>query len=82
HGIRGFNWPPSSPDLNLIEKVWRWIKEELKKLPYVLKSKEDLKRELQKLWDRVDSRDFRPYIERLTCKIEDVIAVRGLATIH
>jgi transposase len=23
HGLRGFDWPPSSPDLNLIEKVWR-----------------------------------------------------------
>ena len=46
HGIRGFKWPPSSPDLNPIKKVWRWMKEELKKLPYVLKNKEDLKVEL------------------------------------
>jgi hypothetical protein len=82
HGIRGFNWPPSSPDLNPIEKVWRWIKEELKKLPYVPKNKEDLMREIQKLWDQVDPRDFRHYTEQLTCKIEDVIAVRGLATIN
>lgn len=51
YGIRGFKWSPSSPDLNPIEKVWRWIKEELKKLGYVPKSIEDLKRELQKLWD-------------------------------
>ncbi len=58
------------------------MKEELKKLPYVPKSKEDLKRELQKLWDELDPRDFRPYTERLTCKIEDVIKVKGLATIH
>jgi len=82
HGIRGFKWPPSSPDLNPIEKVWRWMKEELKKLSYVPKSIEDLKRELQKLWDQVDPRDFRHYTEQLTCKLEDVIAVRGLATIH
>jgi transposase len=51
HRIRGFFWPPSSPDLNPIEKIWRWMKEELKKLPYVLKNKEDMRRELQKLWD-------------------------------
>jgi len=46
HDIRGFKWPPSSLDLNLIKKVWRWMKEELKKLGYVPKSIEDLKREL------------------------------------
>jgi hypothetical protein len=51
-------------------------------LPYVPKSKEDLRRELQKLRDGIDPRDFRPYIKRLTCKIENVIKVRGLATIH
>lgn len=49
HRIRGFNWPPSSPNLNPIEKVWRWIKKELKKLPYIPKSKENLKKKLQKL---------------------------------
>jgi hypothetical protein len=30
----------------------------------------------------VDPRDYRRYTERLTCKLEDVIAVRGLATVH
>jgi hypothetical protein len=82
HRIRSFNWLPSLPDLNPIEKVWRWIKEELKKLPYMPKNKEDLMREIQKLWDQVDPCDFRYYTEQLTCKIEDVIAVRGLATIN
>jgi hypothetical protein len=82
HQIRGFDWPPSSPDLNVIEKVWRWMKEELKKLPFIPTSKEALYREIQRLWDQVDPRDYRPYTERLTCKLEDVIAVRGLATIH
>jgi hypothetical protein len=82
HNIRGFHWPPSSPDLNPIEKVWRWMKEELKKLAVVPKSKEALKGELQKLWDRVDPRDFRHYTEQLTCKLEDVIIAKGMATIN
>ncbi|KAG9244472.1 hypothetical protein BJ878DRAFT_421311 [Calycina marina] len=81
HGIRGFNWP-TSPDLNPIEKVWRWMEEELKKSGYVPKSIEELKRELQKLWGRVDPRDSWHYTEHLACKSEDVIAVRGLATIY
>jgi hypothetical protein len=58
------------------------MKEELKKLPYVPKSKEDLKRELQKLWDRINLRDFKLYTKRLTCKIKDVIKVRSSTTIY
>lgn len=45
-------------------------------------SKEALYREIQRLWDQVDLCDYRKYIERLTCKLEDMIEVRGLATIH
>lgn len=82
HGIRGFNWLSSLPDLNPIEKVWRWMKEELKRLPYVPTKLEDLKREIQVLWDRMDPKDFRCYTERLTCKIEDVIEGKGLSTVH
>ena len=81
-GIRGFNWPPSSPDLNPIEKVWRWMKEEITKIIDLLTTIEDLKRVLQELWDRVRPEDYRYYTERLTCKLEDVIKVRGMATIH
>ena len=58
------------------------MKEELKKLGYVPKSTADLQVELQKLWDRVDPADYRYYTAQLTCKLEDVIVVRGLATIN
>jgi retron-type reverse transcriptase len=37
-----FGWPPS-PNLNLIEKVWRWIKGEINKLDTVPLIMMDLK---------------------------------------
>jgi hypothetical protein len=82
HGVRGFNWPPSSPDLNPIERVWRYMKEELKKLPYVVTTKAELMKEIQRIWDEINVRKFRHYTERLTCVIEDVIKVKGGATIN
>ena len=81
-GIRGFDWPPSSPDLNPIEKIWRWMKHEITKLSNPPTTIEGLKRVLQELWDQVDPKDWRYLTERLTCKLEDVISVQGLATIH
>ena len=82
HSVYSFKWPPSSPDLNPIKKVQRQMKEEMKKLLYVPKNREDICRELQALQDWVDLVEFRHYTEQLTCKIEDVIRVRGLATIN
>ncbi len=81
-GIRGFNWPPSSPDLNLIEKIWRWIKNEITKLETVPTTIEDIKEVLQELWSEVDPKDWRYLTERLTCKLEDVINSKGMATVH
>ena len=57
------------------------MKEELKKLPFVPTSIAELRRGIQKLWDRVDPRNFRYYTERLTYKLEYVIEVKGLATV-
>ncbi len=58
------------------------MKEMLKKLPFVPTNNAELRVELQRLWDLVDPRDYRHYTEQLTCKIEDVIKVRGLATVN
>ena len=58
------------------------MKEELKKLPYVPKSKEQLQVEIQRIWDKINPRDFRHYTERLTCNLEDVIKAKGGATVN
>ena len=53
-GMRGFDWPPSSPDLNPIEKIWRWMKNEITKLETVPTSTEDMKEALQEPWSEVN----------------------------
>jgi hypothetical protein len=80
--IRTFEWPPSSPDLNPIEKVWRWIKNKITALLQVPTTIEELKGHIQRLWDKVDPVYFRQYTERLTYKVEDVIKMKELATVY
>ena len=82
HGIKGFDWPPSSPDLNPIEKIWRWMKHEITKLETVPTLIKDIREVLQELWNEVDPKEWRYLTERITCKIEDVIESKGMATIH
>ena len=81
-GIKRFDWPPSSPDLNPIEKVWCWMKHEIIKLENPPSTIEELKRVLQELWDQLKPEGWRYLTERLTCKIEDVIDAKGMATVH
>jgi hypothetical protein len=58
------------------------MKEEITKMINLPTTIKDLKGVSQELWDQVRPEDYRCYTERLTCKIEDVIKVRGMASIH
>ena len=42
-GLRGFNQPPSSPDLNPIKKIQRWMKNEITKLETIPTLIKDMK---------------------------------------
>ena len=79
--IRSFCfWPPSSPDLNPIEKVWRWMKARISQMEPFPTEIEDLKRIVQELWDEMDPCWFIKYIEKLPQLCDDVIAAKGYQT--
>ena len=58
------------------------MKNEITKLETVPTSIEDMQEVLHELWSEVDLKDWRYLTERLTCKLEDVIESKGMATIH
>jgi len=45
-------------------------------------SKKELMREVQRLWNQVDSCDYKRYIKKLTCKVENVIKLKESINIH
>ena len=49
--IQGFSqgWPPSSPDLNLIEKVWRWMRARITQMNKFPTTLNELKQVVQDL---------------------------------
>ena len=58
------------------------MKHKITKIESVPTSIEDMKEVLQELWNEVDPKEWRYLTERLTCKLEDVIECKGMATIH
>ena len=73
-------WPPSSPDFNPIEKVWRWIKQQISNTFPFPTSIEDLKAAVQRLWDQMDPNLFMGPVERWSDIMAECIAQKGLST--
>lgn len=73
-------WPPSSPDLNPIEKVWRWIKWRITNMrPFPL-TQHALKQAVQRCWDEMDPMKFMKPVENYKDILQEVINKKGLAT--
>lgn len=47
------DWPPNSPDLNIMENVWSWVVRELNKRHKHFKDIGQLKTALQQVWDSI-----------------------------
>ena len=53
-GVSTLSWPPSSPDLNLIEDLWAIIKARRQKKFGFPKTKKDLIEQIFSVWDHVE----------------------------
>ena len=80
--IKGFDkgWPPSSPDLNPIEKVWRWMKARITEMEPFPTTINELKAAVQALWDEMDPCMFIRHIENTPEKLREVHRQRGYST--
>jgi hypothetical protein len=78
--IKVLEWPSQSPDLNPIEHVWAHMKRCL--ATKVFKSKNELKEELQNIWDNITPEFCFNLIDSMPRRIEDVLKVKGGHTFY
>jgi len=70
--------PPSSPDFNPIENVWRILKQRVKS--HKCETKEQLKWAIQYEWDRITLDEINSYIDTMQERMDQCVERKGLQT--
>jgi hypothetical protein len=77
--INSIDWPPSSPDLNLIENIWRVLKQKLRnRNPYGGWNLEDLKKVILDIWEKEITMELiNGFVEAMPERLEKVRLRKG-----
>lgn len=79
-GVFIIYWPPFSPDLNPIERVWHIMKNYLQDNYPEIVGYTQLREAVKDAWDKVGEEAFRALIESMPERCQAVIDAKGLHT--
>ncbi|KZF19611.1 hypothetical protein L228DRAFT_250657 [Xylona heveae TC161] len=80
-GINHFmNWPPYSADLNIIENVWRILKQRVKR--WKARTEEELKNAILVEWDTISQEEINKLVESVPQRIRKMYERQGNHTGH
>jgi hypothetical protein len=74
------NWPSQSPDLNIIENVWRTVKIKLQNSKCDILNKKILVREVKKIWVGLTPVYIQSLYNSISRRIRSVIVAKGHIT--
>lgn len=70
--------PPQSPDLNVIEHLWAYLENQLKK--YTITNKKTLESALKVEWAKIDASTCKKLVESMPRRLQGVKNNKGLPT--
>lgn len=81
-GIKTFDWPSKSPDLNLIENIWAYLEDELFKIREELNSPDDTWARTQELWDNIPQAFIENLYNSMPNRMKELIEKKGKCILY
>lgn len=69
------DWPPQSPDINIIENIWSILKTKVSK--FKIKSSEDLWNVTLKVWNEIPTKTINDLYESIPRRLKAVVKAKG-----
>lgn len=79
-GIHPIFWPPFSPDLNPIERVWHFMKNYLQDNYPEKMTYDQLRAAVKDAWEKVGQEQLDELLDSMPARMAAVIAVNGMFT--
>ncbi len=73
--INMLEWPPNSPDLNVVEELWSIIDKWLASKP--INNKAELEKRLQEEWNKISITLCQSLVDSMPVRIEKCLKARG-----
>ena len=78
--IPGMTWPPQSPDINIIENVWKTLKLKLQRRVTDIKTRQDLIDHVLEIWRSLSPTYIKSLYQQLPKRIRAVLVANGCIT--
>ena len=78
--VTSVEWLAQSPDLNIIQNIWLYMKRELQKSAINIATKNDLLREIQSVWWNIELDYIRNVYQSIPDRLDNVIKMRAHLT--
>lgn len=73
--VNTLDWPPQSPDLNVIENVWAYIKRN--RSPCLTRTREETIAEVEGLWKDISPQILQNLVNSIPGRLQKVINAKG-----